>query len=134
MIRKKTVLVGGAFNIIHPGHLYFLEEAKKMGKKLVVVVASDRTILKNDKKLLHPAKERAERINVLSFVDKAVIGDDIDMSRVIREEKPKVIAIGYDQSEKMVRDLISASGVSCEVVRIEKLKGYSTKKITEGKK
>ena len=132
MLRKKKVLAGGAFNIVHPGHIHFLEEAKKLGKFLVVVVASDKRVLKNRKKLLRPARERSERINVLSFVDKVVIGDDIDMSRVIREEKPAVIAIGYDQDEKMVRDLIVMAGVGCEVVRIEKLKGYSTKKITEG--
>ncbi|UCD03228.1 MAG: adenylyltransferase/cytidyltransferase family protein [Candidatus Aenigmatarchaeota archaeon] len=134
MLRKKKILAGGTFSIIHPGHIHFLEEAKKLGNRLVVVVASDRTVLRNQKKLLHPARERAERINVLSFVDKTVIGDDNDMSRVIREEKPDVIAIGYDQDDKMVRKLISMAGVRCEVVRIEKLKGYSTKKITEGKK
>ena len=133
MFRKKKVLAGGTFNLVHPGHIHFLEEAKKLGDYLVVVVASDRTVIRNKKKLHRTAKDRAEMINVLSFVDKAVIGDDFDMGKVIRDEKPSVIAIGYDQDEKFIRNLISMSGVRCDVVRIEKLKGYSTKKITEGK-
>ena len=134
MLRKKKILAGGAFNMLHPGHIHFLEESKRHGDQLVVVVASDKTVLKNKKKLLHSAKERAERIGVLSFVDRVVIGDDNDMSRVVREVRPDTIALGYDQDEKMVKDLLAMAGIECKIVRIEKLKGYSTKKITEGKK
>ncbi len=134
MLRKKKIMAGGAFNILHPGHIHFLEESKKHGDRLVVVVASDRTVQKKKKKLIHSAKERAERIGALSFVDMVVIGDDHDMSRVVREVRPDVIAIGYDQDEKFVKDLLAVAEFDCDIVRIEKLKGYSTKNITEGKK
>ncbi len=134
MLRKKKVLAGGAFNILHPGHLYFLNEARKLGDKLIVVIASDNTVLRNKKRLLSTARDRAERIGVLSFIDKVVTGDDDDMMKVVREEKPDVIAIGYDQDETSIKRMLDGAGIECGIVRIEKLKGYSTKKITEGEK
>lgn len=127
----KKVLAGGTFNILHPGHLFFLEQAKKLGKKLIVVVASDKTVRKS-KKLLEPASFRAERIGALSFVDKVVVGDDIDMMKVVREEKPDVIALGYDQDAEEIRKMLYSEGLFCRIARVEKLKGYSTKKITGG--
>ncbi len=133
MRMKRKVLAGGAFNILHPGHIHFLQEARKLGDALVVVVASDRTV-KKTKKLLFPARYRAERIGAFSFVDKVVIGDDEDMMKVVLEERPDVIALGYDQDEKGIRRMLDRSGIRCRVVRIEKLKDYSTKRITEGKK
>ena len=134
MLRKKKVLAGGAFNIIHPGHIYFLKEASKLGGRLVVVIASDRTVLRNKKRLLFPARERAERVDVLSFVDRVIVGDDDDMMKVVAEEKPDIIAVGYDQDENAIKKMLAQAGPDREIVRIEKLKGYSTKKITEGEK
>jgi len=134
MLRKKKVLAGGAFNIIHPGHIYFLKEASKLGSRLVVVIASDRTVLRNKKRLLFPARERAERVDVLSFVDRVIVGDDDDMMKVVAEEKPDIIAVGYDQDENAIKKMLAQAGLDREIVRIEKLKGYSTKKITEGEK
>ena len=133
MLRKK-VLVGGAFNIIHPGHIYFLKEASKLGSRLVVVIASDRTVLRNKKRMLFPARERAERVGVLSFVDKVIVGDENDMMKVVAEEKPDMIAVGYDQDENAIKKMLAQAGLDREIVRIGKLKGYSTKKITEGEK
>jgi FAD synthetase len=133
MLRKRKVLAGGAFNILHPGHAHFLQEARRLGGTLVVVVASDKTV-KKTKKLLFPASYRAERISAFSFVDKVVIGDDEDMMKVVLEERPDVIALGYDQDEKGLKRMLDRSGIKCRIARIEKLKDYSTKKITEGRK
>lgn len=134
MLRKKKVLAGGAFNIIHPGHIYFLKEASKLGSRLVVVIASDRTVLRNKKRLIFPARERAERVGVLSFVDKVIVGDEEDMMKVVAEEKPDIIAVGYDQDENAIKKMLAQAGLDRKIVRVEKLKGYSTKKITEGEK
>lgn len=134
MLRKKKVLAGGAFNIIHPGHIYFLKEASKLGSRLVVVIASDRTVLRNKKRLIFPARERAERVGVLSFVDKVIVGDEEDMMKVVAEEKPDMIAVGYDQDENAIKKMLAQAGLGREIVRVKKLKGYSTKKITEGEK
>ncbi len=134
MWRKRKVLAGGVFNILHPGHIHFLEEAGKLGDRLVVVVASDKTVNERGKKLLSPANERAERVSAFSFIDKVVIGDDDDMMKVVLEEKPQTIALGYDQDERGMKRMLDKAGFECEIVRIEKLKGYSTKKITGGEK
>jgi len=125
----KKVLVGGAFNIIHPGHIYFLKKARSMGNSLVVVVANDATLLKN-KYLLYKAKERKKIVENLKFVDKAVIGDKKDFFKVVRDEKPDIIVLGYDQNEMEIKDGIERSGLHCKVVRIkEKYKSYGTKDI-----
>ena len=129
----KKVLAGGAFNILHPGHIFFLERARKLGDKLVVVIASDKKV-KSRKKLLENTNYRAERINALSFVSKVVIGDDDDMMKIVRDEKPDIIALGYDQDAEEIRKMLYKDRLFCKMVRIEKLKGYSTKKITGGQK
>ncbi len=128
--RKKRVLVGGVFNIIHPGHRYFLEMAKGLGDELVVVVANDKTVLRDKKKLMFPARVRAGTVESVGAVDRAVVGDELDMTKVIRRERPDVIAVGYDQDEETIRSLVKKSGIKCKVVRLDQLKGYSTKKIT----
>ena len=130
MFRKRKVLAGGVFNILHPGHLYFLRQAKKLGDTLVVVVAADRTVLKNRKTLLSSARERADMVSALSFVDKVVIGDENDMLRVVRDEHPDVIALGYDQDMHWVEKALDRSGLKCHITRIGHLKGYSTNEIT----
>jgi len=130
--RSVRVLAGGVFNIIHPGHVHFLEKAKKLGDELVVVVASDRTALKSNKKLIFPADIRAKMVRNLKFVDKVVIGDESDMMKVVKEEEPEVIALGYDQSEEEITKMLRDAGISPMIVKIGELKGYSTKKITGG--
>ena len=130
--KRAKVLAGGTFNMVHPGHVHFLRKAKELGEELVVVVATDRTVLKNKKKLLFPAALRAATVSSLDFVDRAVIGDDSDMRRVAREERPEVIALGYDQDEESIKRQLKQAGMGCRAVRIGKLKGYSTKKITGG--
>jgi 8-oxo-dGTP diphosphatase len=126
------VLVGGTFNIVHPGHVYFLLKARELGDELVVVVANDKTVLKNKKQLLFPAKVRAGMVKSLDFVDRVVIGDELDMMKVVRLERPDIIAMGYDQDDAAIKRQVQLAGFKCRVVKLGKLKGYSTKKITGG--
>ena len=73
----KTVMCAGTFDIIHPGHLYYLSEAKKFGDRLVVVVARASTSQKVKNKIsVHNEIERLEAIRSLSIVDKAVLGKE----------------------------------------------------------
>ena len=113
----RKVMVGGVFNVVHPGHIYFLKEAKKYGDYLIVVVASDKTA---GKKSIYPARVRKGLVESLDFVDKVVIGSESDKTEVIRKEKPDVIVLGYDQNMKI-------PGIT--IKRIGKLKGFSTKNI-----
>ncbi|MBU0899191.1 MAG: adenylyltransferase/cytidyltransferase family protein [Nanoarchaeota archaeon] len=124
-ITMKKVLVGGVFNILHPGHVWFLKKAKSYGEFLVVVVAHDNTVRKNKEYLLFPAKERKRLLEHLDFVDKVVIGNKDDMFETVKKECPDIIVLGYDQ--KIDKEMIDKK------IRIIKLKrkyrDYSTKKL-----
>jgi cytidyltransferase-like protein len=132
LVRKKLVMAGGTFNLVHPGHRHFLIKARELGDELVVVVANDKTVRRASKQLLFPARIRAAMVRSLDFVSRAVIGDARDMMKVVREEKPDIIAMGYDQDVGAMKLQLKRAGIRCKVVRIGKLKGYSTKKITGG--
>lgn len=129
---RKKVLAGGTFNLVHPGHRHFLSKAKALGDELVVVVANDKTVLRTKKQLLFPAGIRAEMVGSLDFVSRVVIGDERDIMKVVREEEPDIIAMGYDQDVEAMKTRLRQEGIRCKVVRVGKLKGYSTKKITGG--
>ncbi|MEM3030156.1 MAG: adenylyltransferase/cytidyltransferase family protein [Candidatus Micrarchaeia archaeon] len=96
--KKKVVLTGGVFDILHPGHVFFLEKAKKLGDVLVVVIAADATVRRVKKRQpIHSAKARARIVASLKPVDKVVIGSPRDKFAVVRRVKPDIIAFGYDQ-------------------------------------
>lgn len=123
------VMAFGSFSIIHPGHVFYLEEAKKLGGRLTVVLATDRNIEKEKgKKPLIGEQERLAVVRALRPVDEAVLGDDEDFYRVVREKKPDVIALGYDSkySEKELGEKLAGMGLKTRVVRIKKSGDHST--------
>ncbi|MEM4389088.1 MAG: adenylyltransferase/cytidyltransferase family protein [Candidatus Micrarchaeia archaeon] len=98
MKKGKVVLAGGVFDVLHPGHIFFLEQAKKLGDVLVVVIATDATVRRLKKRQpIYPAKARARIVASLKPVDKVVIGSPHDKFAVVRRVKPDIIAFGYDQ-------------------------------------
>ncbi len=113
----KKVLVGGVFNVIHAGHLFFLKEAKKRGDYLIVVIASDKTA---GDKAIYPAVTRKQLVESLDFVDKVVIGSDDNKTDVLKKEKPDLVVLGYDQVMRIE---------SIPVERVKKFGDYSTKRI-----
>lgn len=130
----KRVLVGGAFNVIHLGHIFFLKKAKSLGDFLIVVVANDKNVLKSKGYLLFSAEERKMILENLKIVDKVSIGHESDFLRVVEKEKPDTIALGYDQkiNEKDLREKLKSMKIDCKVVRIkEKFGNYSTKNFLE---
>lgn len=94
--RLKVVLTGGAFDVIHIGHVLALSEAAKLGNVLVVVVARDEFIRKKGRTPLHNQKYRAAMVGALRMVDLAIPGVK-DMGETLKRVKPDVIAYGYDQ-------------------------------------
>ena len=132
-VGKRKVLCGGRFNIIHPGHMHFLRKAKELGDELVVVVAADRTVKKDGKKLLLRRDDRAGLVEGISLVDRVIKGEFRGAEDVIRREKPDVIALGYDQDIKKFRKIVERLGISCGIKRIPLLEGYSTESITGGR-
>jgi FAD synthetase len=130
MARK--VLVGGVFSLLHPGHIFFLKKARSLGTSLVVVIAHDRTVGKKKGRPAFNARKRAEMVGNLRLVDRVVIGHPTDMMKVVKKERPDVIALGYDQDidEKELRQELKSMGIMCSVKRInDMLPGYSTSKL-----
>jgi len=118
----KIVLAGGVFDIIHPGHIYTLNAAKKLGDVLVVVVATDNTAIKMKKrKPLHSQNQRQELVNSLSMVDLCLIGQEDDIFKTVNHVKPQIIALGYDQvhQEQFITEGCKKIGLDAKVARLQ---------------
>ena len=119
---KKIVLAGGVFDIIHPGHIHTLTAAKALGDVLVVAIATDKTAQKMKKmQPLHDQELRCELVNSLSMVDEAIIGHEENIFETVKEIKPDIIALGYDQihQEKFISDGCKQISLDIEIVRLE---------------
>jgi FAD synthetase len=116
----KRVVATGTFDIIHPGHIRFLEEAKKLGDELIVIVAREKNVRHKPKPVI-PEEQRRRVVEAIKFVDKAILGDENDIFKPIMELKPDVIVLGYDQhfSEDWLREELKKRNLNCEVVRIK---------------
>jgi len=125
--KKKVVLASGVFDLLHLGHVKFLEEAKRAGgenAELVVIIARDSTVEKTKgRKPIMSEYQRRALVESLKVVDEAVLGyEKLDIGEVIENVKPDVIALGYDQTdmEKQVRNYVDKHKVNAEIVRIGK--------------
>jgi len=118
----KIVLAGGVFDIIHPGHIYTLNAAKKLGDVLVVVVATDNTAIKMKKRTpLHTQNQRQELVNSLSMVDLCLIGQEDDIFKTVKHVKPQIIALGYDQihQEQFITEGCKKINLDAKVARLQ---------------
>ncbi len=99
--KKKKVMVFGVFDGIHDGHLYFFDEAKKMGATLIAVVARDEAVRHLKKRQPQtPFRERMRKVEMCKAITEAVAGDmDEGSWEVIYAYKPDIIALGYDQEQ-----------------------------------
>ena len=98
----KVVMTGGAFDLIHLGHVHALEKARGMGDLLVVAVAHDITVGRTKgRKPLHTARQRAELLEKLRCVDAALVGHPRDRMVTARRVRPDVVVFGYDQKADM---------------------------------
>ncbi|MBP2625122.1 MAG: FAD synthase [Nitrosopumilaceae archaeon] len=117
----KVVLTGGVFDIIHPGHIYTLNSAKVLGDVLIVVIATDKTVttLKR-KKPLHNQEQRCSLINSLKMVDLAIVGSEKDIFTTVKDIKPEIIALGYDQThqEKYITNGCRKLNLNVKITRL----------------
>ncbi len=125
--RKKVVLASGVFDLLHLGHVRFLEEAKRAGgesAKLVVIIARDSTVEKSkSRKPIMSEDQRRALVESFKVVDEAVLGyENLEIGEVIGKIKPDVIALGYDQAdvERNVKNYVTKNKLPVEVVRIGK--------------
>ena len=125
--KQKVVLASGVFDLLHLGHVRFLEDAKRAGgknAKLIVIIARDSTVEKTKgRKPIMSEDQRCALVESLKVVDEAVLGyEGLEIGEVIEKIKPDFIALGYDQTEmeQEVTEYIESHKLSAKVVRIGK--------------
>lgn len=126
--KTKVVLVGGCFDVLHYGHVYFLKKAKELGNILIVALESDENTrkLKGPKRPIHTQKQRAEMLKSLRFVDKVItlppMKSDLDYKKLVRRVNPDIIAVTYGDTK-------NTHGV--KTIVLPKIKTPSTTQITK---
>ena len=101
---KKVVLANGCFDILHVGHLRYLEAARKMGDVLVVAINSDKSVrlIKDEGRPIMNENERVTLVSALACVDYVVLFDEPDVNRVLDALRPLIHAKGADYTEETV--------------------------------
>ncbi len=131
---KVVVFTNGVFDILHPGHIRYLRDARALGDLLIVGVNSDRSVkelAKAPDRPINGEAERAEIIRALASVDAVVIFDEATPYEIISAIQPDVLVKGADWGENAIvgRDVVEARGG--KVVRVALAEGYSTTKLIE---
>ena len=118
----KVVMVFGAFDGLHPGHLSFFKQAQKYGDFLIVSVGTDKNVTRiKGKKSLFGQEERLELVKNCRLVDKTVIGEENDFYGHIKKYQPNVICLGYDQwasEDEVAKELLKVGLKKTKVVRL----------------
>ena len=128
---RTVVFTNGVFDLLHPGHVRYLQEARKEGDALIVGVNSDRSVRvsKGPARPINPESERAEVLAALSSVDAVVVFDEDDPQQIIARLQPDILVKGADWPRDRIigRETVEARGG--RVVRIPLAEGYSTSAI-----
>jgi D-glycero-beta-D-manno-heptose 1-phosphate adenylyltransferase len=128
---KSIVFTNGVFDLLHPGHVRYLQHARRLGDALVVAVNSDRSVRANKgpDRPITPEAERAEILAALASVDAVVIFDEDTPYEVIAALQPDVLVKGADWADDAIvgREVVEARGG--RVVRVAVEEGYSTRSI-----
>lgn len=132
-MKKKIVLASGKFDVLHPGHIYYLKKSSNLVKnsKLYVVLAHE----KNIENCIFPKEARKMMLEAFEFVDKVIIGEkNRNYINVLESLKPDIISLGYDQDEGPIGQAIEEMGLKSKIMRVGSLKPdtYSSSKIKKG--
>ena len=130
---KRVVFTNGVFDLLHPGHVRYLQQARALGDALIVGLNSDRSVrrVKGAGRPVTPEGERAEILAALDCVDAVVVFDEDTPHAIISAVQPDVLVKGADWAENAVvgRDIVEARGG--RVIRVPVEAGYSTSAIVE---
>jgi FAD synthetase len=113
------ILATGTFDLLHPGHIYFLNQARALGDELFVIVARDSNVTHKPKPIV-PEEQRLEMVSALGIVDKALLGSEKDMFEPLKQIRPDIIALGYDQrfDAEILEKELDKRGLPANVVRV----------------
>jgi rfaE bifunctional protein nucleotidyltransferase chain/domain len=128
---ERIVLANGNFDLLHVGHVRYLNGAKALGGKLIVAINADESVraLKGEGRPVMPAEERAEIVAALAGVDAVVIFTELDVRALIREIRPDIQAKGTDYTEESVPERDTVVEYGGRVAIVGDPKDHSTSKI-----
>lgn len=123
----KKILVFGAFDLLHPGHIDFFRQAKELGDHLTVILGTDKNVTKiKGNKPLQDEQTRLKMVKNAPFVDEALLGkEDWQYQELIREIKPEIICLGYDQkpTEEQLKERLKQHGLeNIQIIRLKPFK------------
>ncbi len=130
---QRIAYTNGVFDLLHPGHVRYLQAARAAGDVLIVAINSDRSVsaIKGPTRPLTPEAERAEVLDALACVDAVVVFDEETPHEIIKAIQPDVLVKGADWApDKIVgRDTVEARGGKVILMPVEQ--GWSTTSIIE---
>jgi rfaE bifunctional protein nucleotidyltransferase chain/domain len=130
---RTVVFTNGVFDLLHPGHVRYLQQARDLGDALVVGVNGDASVRRNKGagRPINPERERAEVLAALACVDAVVIFDEDTPARIIQVVQPDILVKGADWPADQIvgRDTVEARGGRVVLMNVES--GYSTTSIVE---
>jgi len=130
---KRIVFTNGCFDLLHVGHIRYLEEAKSLGDILLVGVNSDRSVreIKGPYRPILPEEERAEILSALGFVDYVTIFDEPTPLNLISLLLPHILVKGGDWTKEATVGWEAVEGAGGEVVILSFIEGSSTSQLIE---
>ena len=118
--QKKFVFTNGCFDLLHPGHVLYLQDTKKLGDYLIIAINTDNSVhrLKGEKRPIFSEQERAEILSGLSCVDFVCLFDEETPFEIISYLKPDILAKGGDYNLNTIvgRDVVEANGGKVVVI------------------
>ena len=136
IMKKKIVLVGGCFDLLHYGHISFLKQAKALGDYLVVALESDQTVrlMKGSLRPIHTQAQRKEMLETLSCVNEVIelppMQGDGDYDNFVQKIKPTIIAITQGDTAKN-KKLAQAKNIGATLFEIPKIHTLSTSQLAK---
>lgn len=121
------VMVFGTFDILHKGHINFLNQAKKHGDYLIVTVANDSNVYKiKNKNPLYTQEKRKKEIENLNIASKVIIGNKNIKKyfEIIKNELPNIICLGYDQDDLNLEKTIKENNLEIKIIRLKPYKEH----------
>lgn len=117
----RKVLIAGTFELLHPGHLSYMEQAWRLGRVVAVVSRDVNAARIKSRSLVIPAENRVRVVSSIYYVHKARLGYEDDMLRVVEEERPDVILLGANQpfDEKSLMEKLRRRGVEAQILRAD---------------
>jgi len=125
---KRIVTTNGVFDILHIGHIRYLQEAKKLGGILIIAINSDRSVkeIKGPKRPLNNENDRAEALAALECVDYVAIFDEENPIKFLEEIKPNIHVKGGDYKINQIIEKGTVEKNNGKIILIPKVEGYST--------